>query len=268
MNAFSVDLEDWFCAYNHRIGIKEWDNCELRVVNNTRLLLNIFERHNVKATFFVLGWIAQKVPELIREIEENGHEIACHGFSHIRLMDMTHAEFDKDIEMALSAIANCTKYPVIGFRAPSFSITKETLWAIEILINLGFKYDSSVFPISFHPDYGISDSNTSIHKLEGITEFPLSIAEIMHRRIPCGGGGYFRLYPYNITKYLLKKCNKQGRSVIFYIHPWELDTGQPKRPMPMLKKFRHYNNISKTEHRLNRLFDDFKFVPIKNLISL
>ncbi len=268
INAISIDLEDWFCAYNLRIDINSWDKCEFRLLESTNKILKILDKHKVKATFFVLGWVAERAPELIREIEKQGHEIASHGYSHRLLTYMTPEEFDEDIKKSLDSINACVSLPVLGFRAPSFTITKKTLWAIEILKKHGIKYDSSIFPVGFHPDYGIADSPLDIHEFMGLIEVPLSVAEVMGKRIPCSGGGYFRLFPYFITKYLIKECNKQSRKVIFYLHPWEMDTGQPRKSMPLLNRFRHYNNLGKTEKRLDRLLNDFEFTTIKNILNL
>ncbi len=267
-NIFTVDLEDWFCAYNHRINIKDWNKQELRVVDNTRKILRLLSKHNTKATFFVLGWIAEKVPYLIKEIESDGHEIATHGYSHSLITQMIPKEFEDDIKKAFEVTASVSNQSIIGFRAPSFTITKNTMWALPILKDNGIKYDSSVFPVGFHPDYGINDSDLNIHQLNGITEVPLSVAEIFGKKVPCSGGGYFRIFPYSITKKLINTCNKQGRPVIFYIHPWEVDPGQPKRTLPFSKKIRHYYNLENTEKRLGKLLSDFEFQTIKETLNL
>jgi polysaccharide deacetylase family protein (PEP-CTERM system associated) len=269
-NAISIDLEDWFCVYNlsHLIKIEEWDEKELRVVNNTERLLNLFDKYDTKATFFILGWIAEKVPELITLIEDRGHEIASHGYSHSLITQVTPVFFNNDIKKALNVTRKCVKQNIIGFRAPSFTITKNTLWAIDILAQNGIEYDSSVFPVGFHPEYGISDAPLNVYKIsDEITEVPLSVVEIMGKRIPCSGGGYFRQLPYSLTKYLMKKCNKMGRPVIFYLHPWEIDPQQPRVKLPFLKSIRHYNNLNKTYGRLEKLLNDFKFIPIKEIIN-
>ncbi len=267
-NIFSVDLEDWFCAYNLRIKFEDWDKQELRVVQNTRRVLKVLSDNNTKATFFVLGWIVEKVPELIKEIEAEGHEISTHGYSHTLLTQMTPKEFEKDLKKALDITGSLVKQSIAGFRAPSFTITKKTLWALEILKDNEIKYDSSVFPVGFHPDYGIGDSDLNIHQLNGITEVPLSVAEILGKRIPCSGGGYFRIFPYSVTKKLIETCNKQGRPVIFYIHPWELDPEQPRQNLPASKKFRHYFNLNKTEKRLNKLLSQFQFQTLGEALQL
>jgi len=269
-NAISIDLEDWFCVYNlsNHIKKEEWGNKELRVVNNTEILLDLFDKYNIKATFFVLGWIAEVVPDLITRIEERGHEIATHGYSHSLITQVTPEFFDSDIKKALEVTNKCIKQKIKGFRAPSFTITKKTLWALDILVQNGIEYDSSVFPVGFHPDYGISDAPLSVYKINSnLTEVPLSVVKIFGKRIPCSGGGYFRQFPYFVTKYLIRKCNNSGRPVIFYLHPWELDPGQPKVKLPLLKKIRHYNNLNKTYGRLEKLLNDFRFVPIKEIIN-
>jgi polysaccharide deacetylase family protein (PEP-CTERM system associated) len=270
INAISIDLEDWFCVYNLSDYIKreEWDKQELRVVNNTNRLIDLFDKYETKATFFVLGWIAEKFPELITRIEDKGHEIATHGYSHSLITKITPEFFEKDIKKALEVTQKCVKQRITGFRAPSFTITKKTLWALDILADNGIEYDSSVFPVGFHPDYGISDAPLTAYKInERITEVPLSVAEVFGKRIPCSGGGYFRQFPYSFTKYLMKKCNAAGRPVIFYLHPWEIDPGQPKINLPFTKKIRHYNNLNKTYGRLERLLKDFKFVTVKEIIN-
>lgn len=269
-NAISIDLEDWFCVKNLSCVISKdnWNNLELRVVNNTKKLLNLLENNNVKATFFVLGWVAEKVPDLITEIEESGHEIASHGYSHSVITEITPDFFDMDVRKALEVTQCCVKQKIIGFRAPSFTITKKTLWAYDILSKYGIEYDSSVFPVGFHPDYGIPDAPLTLYKVSNkLIEVPLSVVELLGKRIPCSGGGYFRLYPYNLTKFLMKKCNKEGRPVIFYLHPWEIDNEQPRVKLNFSKRIRHYNNLNKTYGRLEKLLKDFKFVPIKEIIT-
>ncbi len=267
-NIFTVDLEDWFCAYNLGIDIKDWDKQELRVENNAKRILKLLTKYNVKATFFVLGWIAEKVPGLIKEIESDGHEIATHGFSHTLITHMNPDEFNKDIKRSLNAICSIVKQNVIGFRAPSFTITKKTLWALPILKQQGIIYDSSVYPIGFHPDYGIAESDLNIHKLNGIMEVPLSVAEFGGKKIPCSGGAYFRIFPYQITRKLIERCNQQGRPVIFYIHPWELDPEQPRKKLSFSKTIRHYSNLNKTEKRLEKLLSHFKFHSMKEALNL
>ncbi len=270
-NAMSIDVEDWFCVNNLRqvITRDNWDKCELRVVKNTQRILQLLGKHNTEATFFVLGWIAERVPDLIREIERHGHEIATHGYSHSLLTEMTPESFEKDLKKALELTRNSADGEILGFRAPSFTITEKTLWALDILAKNGIRYDSSIYPIGFHPDYGMRHAPLSIYKLNGVlTEVPLSCTEILGRRIPCAGGGYFRIFPYPLTKYLLKRCNSEGRPAIFYLHPWELDPEQPRVSLPWHRKFRHYWNLEKTASRLDKLLTDFEFTSIRKVLGL
>lgn len=267
----SVDVEDWFCVHNLRriIPFSEWGKCESRVERATGTLLTLFGKHRVEATFFVLGWVAERFPDLVREIERQGHEVASHGYSHQLLTFMRPEEFRVDLERSLAILARVASQEVCGFRAPSFSLTRRTLWAIDILRASGIQYDSSVFPVGFHPDYGIPDAELSPHPLaEGLTELPMGVAELLGRRIPCSGGGYFRLYPYALTRALMRRCNRQGRPVMFYIHPWEVDPGQPRiSGLPWTKRFRHYNNLDRTVERLERLLSDFRFTSARRLIA-
>jgi polysaccharide deacetylase family protein (PEP-CTERM system associated) len=270
LNVMSIDLEDWFCVYNLNgiIPRDDWPRCDYRVERSTGKLLDLFARHGVEATFFVLGWVAERSPDLIREIERRGHEIATHGYFHRLLTQMTPPEFESDLLRALEVTARCGSTPV-GFRAPSFSVTESSLpWIATILKRCGLRYDSSIFPIGFHPDYGIPNANLHIHSLSnGLLEIPMSCATLWGKKIPCGGGGYFRLFPYPLTRYLMRTCNQQGRPVVFYLHPWEVDPGQPRVAMPPLKRLRHYSNLDKTMARLERLLADFRFTSIRNLLA-
>jgi polysaccharide deacetylase family protein (PEP-CTERM system associated) len=270
-NVMSVDVEDWFCVHNlsRLIPYADWDKCESRVERNTARLLDLFGKHGVEATFFVLGWVADRFPDLVREIERRGHEVGTHGYSHQLLTFMRPEDFRADLQRSLVALARTTSQQVRGFRAPSFSLTKRTLWAIDILRESGIQYDSSVFPVAFHPDYGIADADLRPHQLaEGLTELPMGVAEVLGRRVPCSGGGYFRLYPYAVTRALMRRCNRQGRPVMFYLHPWEADPEQPRVPgLSWSRRFRHYNNLDRTEARLERLLNDFAFTSARQLIA-
>jgi polysaccharide deacetylase family protein (PEP-CTERM system associated) len=270
-NVMSIDLEDWFCVYNlsRLIPYSEWDKCESRVERNTLRLLELFRKHQVEATFFVLGWVADRFPDLVKEIERGGHEVASHGYSHRLLTFMSPEEFRADLLRSLEVLAKTASQPVRGFRAPSFSLTPGTLWAVDILKESGIRYDSSVFPVGFHPEYGMVDADPRPHELaEGLTELPMGVAEVFGRRIPCSGGGYFRLFPYPLTRRLMRRCNAQGRPVIFYLHPWEVDPGQPRmQGMSWSTRFRHYNNLERTEERLERLLGDFSFTSARSLIA-
>lgn len=273
-NAISIDLEDWFCVHNLSDSIRreDWGGCELRVAGSTKRLLSLFERNQTRATFFVLGWIAERLPELVREIEDRGHEIAVHGYNHLLLTEISAAEFEEDLSKALEAIDNCgVKARPLGFRAPSFTLVESTKgWALPILERMGFKYDSSVFPIGFHPDYGMLESPLVPYKItDELYEFPMSCLEVFGRRLPFGGGGYFRLFPYAYTKYCMRRVNAQGRPVVFYLHPWELDPDQPRvEKLSFSKKIRHYRNLDKTEQRFEKLLGDFEFTTIKEVLGL
>lgn len=272
-NAISIDLEDWFCVHNLSGAIKrsDWDKCELRVYESTKCVLNLLDKHKTHATFFVLGWIAKRLPELIRELEHKGHEIAVHGYNHLLLTEITPSEFDDDLALALETIKACgIKQPLLGFRAPSFTIVEKTKeWALETLEKYDLKYDSSVFPVGFHPDYGVADAPLIPYKITpNLSEFPMSCLEVFGKRFPFCGGGYFRLFPYSYTKFCMKRCNAQGRPAVFYLHPWELDPGQPKINLPRSKAIRHYRNLDQTEKRLDALLGDFQFTTVKEVLGL
>jgi polysaccharide deacetylase family protein (PEP-CTERM system associated) len=270
-NVMSIDVEDWFCVYNlsRLIPYADWDKCESRVERDTLKLLDLFRKYHVEATFFVLGWVADRFPDLIKEIERGGHEVASHGYSHRLLTFMKPDEFRADLQRSLEVLAKVTSQAVLGFRAPSFSLTPNTLWAVDIMRESGLRYDSSVFPVGLHPDYGMPESDLRPYELaEGLLELPMGVAEVCGRRIPCAGGGYFRLYPYALTRGLIRRCNEQGRSVIFYLHPWEVDPEQPRMGgMSWSTRFRHYNNLEQTEQRLERLLGDFEFTSARQLLA-
>ena len=267
-NLLSIDLEDWFCVSNFDdlIPRQAWDACELRVARSTGALLELFERRGVKATFFVLGWVAQRVPGLIRELADAGHEVACHGYGHNRLGQLDPERFEADLGRALDILRELSPRPVVGYRAPSFSLTRKTMWAVPVLRRHGILWDSSVFPFGAHPEYGIADAPLDPYWLdEGLLELPMSVVEVPGTRLPCPGGGYFRLYPYTVSRALIRRCNAAGRPAIFYAHPWEFDPTQPRMPLPVLeglKRFRHYNNLGSTLARLDRLLGDFEWGPM------
>jgi polysaccharide deacetylase family protein (PEP-CTERM system associated) len=230
------------------------------------VILDILARHGVQATFFVVGWIAEKYPALVQTINRHGHEIGCHSYLHRKIYDLTPEEFREDTRRAKNILEDITGKSVSGYRAPSYSITKKSLWALDILEELGFEYDSSIFPI-YHDNYGIPDAPRFEYKLpnNNMTEYPISTSLFMGRKIPVAGGGYFRLFPYWFTKMCLKTINiRENRPFIFYLHPWEIDSNQPRmKRAKLLSKFRHYNNLNKTAERFTRLLEDFSFGPIQ-----
>ena len=272
INAFSVDLEDWFCVQNLSgvIRKEDWDTCESRVAGSTHRILALLDRYDARATFFVLGWIADRLPGLVRDIERAGHEIASHGYEHRLLTDLTEEEFDADLRRALASLQGCgITQEVIGFRAPSFTVVERTKWALPILERHRIKYDSSIVPIGFHPDYGIPNGPLLPFKItDRLYEFPLSCVEVFGMRVPCCGGAYFRLLPYAYTRHCIRRCNAEGRQVVFYVHPWEIDPQQPRVELPFSKRIRHYYGLGRTERKLERLLQDFRFTTIREVLGL
>ena len=271
INALSIDVEDWFCTHNMSQVIKkeEWETCESRIMENTKKTLDILDHYDTGATFFFLGWIAERFPELVLEIDNSGHEIATHGYSHRLLTELNPVEFAEEMVRSIEILKKYTKQDIIGFRAPSFTLIKKTLWALDILSKNGIKYDSSIYPIGFHPDYGLKNAPLGPYKIkEDLIEFPLSCLRIFGKNIPFSGGAYFRIFPYRFTRFCIKRCNRDGRPAIFYFHPWKLDPNQPKVVLPISKKFRQYYNLQRTENRLKALLQDFEFTTIKKVLAL
>ncbi len=265
-NYLTIDVEDYFqvSAFEKNISPDAWPRFETRVNKNTENILAALDVYNVKATFFIVGWIAEKYPALVKEIGLRGHEIGCHSYKHQRIQTLTREEFKEDTKRSKAILEDITGKRVIGYRAPSYSITKKTIWALDILAELGFEYDSSIFPI-FHDTYGIPDAPRFTYRHDGLelTEYPISTALILGRKVPVAGGGYFRLFPYWFTRMALKSINnKEKQPFVFYLHPWEIDPGQPRmKNISLLSRFRHYNNLSKTNTRLHKLLSDFQFGP-------
>jgi len=264
-NALTVDVEDYFhvSAFAKNISRKDWEKQPLRVEKNTHRLLDLFDEAEVKATFFVLGWVADRSRGLVKEIAERGHEIASHGYSHQLVYNQSQDAFREETIRSKSVLEDIVQLPVKGYRAASYSITKDSLWALDILAEAGFEYDSSIFPVR-HDRYGIPDAKQEPHVLKtpqgySLVEFPLSTAKIFEYKLPVAGGGYFRLYPYLITRAGLRQVNTRQQPFIFYLHPWEIDPEQPKIEAGWFSRFRHYNNLEKCESRLQRLLQDFQF---------
>jgi len=264
-NALTVDVEDYFqvSAFAKSIDRRDWDKHPLRVENNTRRLLDLFDEHQVKATFFVLGWVADRSKDLVKEIAARGHEVASHGYSHQLVYNQTPDVFREETLRSKHLLEDLVQMPVRGYRAASYSITERSLWALDILAEAGFEYDSSIFPVR-HDRYGIPGAPDSPHRLETpkghpLVEFPLSTAKLLKYRLPVAGGGYFRLYPYALTRTGLRQINRRQQPFIFYLHPWEIDPDQPRIAASWFSRFRHYNNLEKCESRLRRLMNDFQF---------
>ena len=270
-NALTVDVEDYFhvAALAPSIDRDSWNSLEPRVVANTQRLLAIFQNFDVRGTFFVLGWVAERYPQLVRDIAARGHEIACHGFSHRLVYEQTPGEFYKETLHAKKLLEDIAGSAVLGYRAASYSIVRESLWALDILVELGFVYDSSIFPVR-HDRYGIPDAKRVAHLMAtpggaSIVEWPLATAKILGCRLPVAGGGYFRLLPYWLSRWGLASINRSElQPFIFYLHPWEIDPDQPRVPASLLSRFRHYTNLGKCEERLKRLLDDFQFGTVRD----
>jgi len=272
-NIFSVDVEDYFHASALADGVRAigLKNLEHRVTNNTHRVLQVLDDNNTKGTFFVLGWVAERYAELVRDIQNEGHEIACHGYSHSVIYEQTPEVFRNETLKAKKLLEDITGTEVIGYRAASFSITKDTLWALDILQEAGFLYDSSIFPVH-HDRYGIPNANLEPHVThltngKSLVEVPMTVAKFGGLSVPVSGGGYFRLYPYLLSKFAAKRVGSAGRPWVFYVHPWEVDPGQPKLPVRGLSKFRHYNNLHKTESRLRRMLADFRFQSMRSYLT-
>ncbi len=266
-NYFTVDVEDYFqvSAFEKVIEPAQWDSYPCRVERNTDAILALCDRHDVRGTFFVTGWIAERYPGLVREIARRGHEVACHSYWHRKVYDLTPDAFRQDTVQAKKVLEDIIGRPVLGYRAPSYSITRRSLWALEILAELGFVYDSSIFPI-YHDTYGMPDAPRFPYHLTeyGLWEYPLTTLSVANLRLPIAGGGYFRLFPYRFSAWALERINRrEEQPFIFYLHPWEIDPDQPRMNGAGWKsRFRHYNNLSKTEARLQRLLKRFRFRPI------
>lgn len=264
VNALTVDVEDYFqvSAFEQNIPRASWEEIPCRVEKNTDKILQIFSDHNVNATFFTLGWVADRYPALIKRIVDNGHEIASHGYSHIRVTEQKPADFREDIIRTKKLLEDLSGYPVTGYRAASYSINAENMWALDVLHDTGHLYSSSIYPVK-HDLYGVPDAPRFPfrNKGDGILEIPISTVRLMNRNYPGGGGGFFRLFPYRVSNWLISRINNVDRKpAVFYFHPWELDPNQPKQKGITVKtRFRHYLNLGRMQSRLNRLLDDFKW---------
>lgn len=272
-NALTVDVEDYFhvSAFADSIDQQEWGNRPVRVEKNTQRLLDIFDEYKVKATFFVLGWVAERTDGMVREIAARGHEVACHGYSHQLVYNQSPDVFREETIRSKDILENITQTRVHGYRAASYSITERSLWALDILQEAGFDYDSSIFPVR-HDRYGIPDAPEYPYKIETpngqtLVEFPLSTARIFRYRLPVAGGGYFRLYPYWLSRAGLRQINGRQEPFIFYLHPWEIDPDQPRISASWFSQFRHYNNLDKCEPRLRQLMSDFTFDTALNVLN-
>lgn len=272
LNALTIDVEDYFQvhAFQSRIARDEWDQFTTRVVENTELILNLLAEHEVKATFFILGWVAERFPDLVRSIAADGHEIGTHGYWHQLVYEQTPTAFADDLARSLAVIrAAVPKAEIMGYRAPSFSITEQSQWALDVLAEQNLIYDSSIFPLSLHDRYGMKGAKRFANRLpNGLWEFPTSTVEVGRWRWPVAGGGYFRLYPRWLTERAIHSLNHQGKPAVIYLHPWEFDPGQPQvDDLPYVSRFRHYTNLDKTEPRLRYFLKKYQFGPIKEVFA-
>ncbi|MEQ1575108.1 MAG: XrtA system polysaccharide deacetylase [Vicinamibacterales bacterium] len=272
VNAMSVDVEDYFqvSAFDEVVPRASWEGRESRVCANTERLLALFDEAGVRSTFFVLGWVADRFPGLVRRIADGGHEIASHGYGHRLVYEQTPAEFREDVRRSKAALESTTGTRVRGYRAPSYSVVDRSLWALDVLIEEGLEYDASIFPI-YHDRYGIPDAPRHAHVMTrsggSIVEAPGSTVRIGRMNLPIAGGGYFRMLPYALTRWGINRLNDvESRPAIFYLHPWEIDPGQPRIKAGSVSTIRHYRNLHKTEGRLRALLRDFRFSTIGDVV--
>jgi len=273
LNVLTVDVEEYFHpnAMDAAVDPSTWDQLPRRVEGNTRRMLDLLSEHDVRATFFVLGWVAERLPHLVVEIARRGHEIACHGYAHRLVYRLGPERFRDDVARGKRVLEDCLGTRVTGFRAASCSIVATTMWALDILIEEGFEYDSSIFPVR-HDIYGIPGFHRFAVRLRRdageIAEIPLSTIHLLGRNWPVAGGGYLRILPYSLTRAAVRRLNRHDRApAIVYVHPWELDSDQPRLPAGSLSRFRQYTNLDRTETRLRRLLRDFAFAPLRDVID-
>ena len=272
-NAMSIDVEDYFhvAALSNAIKREDWSSMEYRAEASTDRLLELFAQCGIKATFFILGWVAKRSPALIRTIHQAGHEIACHGMSHELVYRQTPEQFATETRESKALLEELIGAKVHGYRAASWSITRRSLWALDIIHDLGFEYDSSIFPIR-HDVYGIPDAPKRPELIrtpagKQLVEFPPSTVRILGANLPVAGGGYFRLLPYALTRWGLRQINSENRAFMFYLHPWEVDPEQPRIEASWFSQFRHYTNLHQTQDRLRRLIGQFRFTTVRNVLA-
>lgn len=268
-NAMTIDVEDYFqvSAFEKVVSVDDWKDISPRVEKNTQRLLELFEKNNAKATFFVLGWVAERFPDLVKHIAASGHEVASHGYWHRRATEQTPQVFKDDVEKTRKMLQDLTGEPINGYRAPSFSFNTENEWVYDVLAEVGHQYSSSVYPVK-HDLYGIPDAPRFKYKTsQGLWEIPLSTLNIAGKNIPISGGGYFRLYPYRFTAWAIKQFHrKDAESYIFYMHPWEIDPDQPRQAgLSKKSRFRHYLNLSRVNGRMERMLSDFNWSSMSDI---
>jgi polysaccharide deacetylase family protein (PEP-CTERM system associated) len=268
-NALTIDVEDYFqvSAFAPYIARSDWERRECRVERNVDRILELLDDRDTAATFFTLGWIAERYPQMVRRIADEGHEVASHGYGHERASDLNRGEFRADIVRAKGVLEDLTGHEVTGYRAPSFSIGPGNLWALDTLARAGHRYSSSIYPIR-HDHYGMPDAPRFAHRAaDGLIEIPITTLRLFNRNLPSSGGGYFRLLPYSLSRWMLRQVNRvDGETAVFYFHPWEIDAGQPRIDgIDRKTRFRHYLNIHRMERRLQSLLHDFKWGRMDHL---
>lgn len=271
-NAMTVDVEDYFqvSAFEPYVSRANWKNFSGRVEENTDRILELFDQHDVKATFFTLGWVAEHYPDLVRRIVSAGHDLASHGWDHRRVTNLTEAEFAEDLKKSKTSLEDVSGSAVTGYRAPSYSFTRENAWAHRVLLEAGYQYSSSIAPIK-HDLYGIPDAPRFAHRYvsDKILELPITTTRLFGKNYPCGGGGWFRLYPYLLSKWAIDRVNSNDQeAAIFYFHPWEIDPGQPRIDNVDLRtRFRHYQNLGQMERKITRLLRDYTWRTIPEVYA-
>ena len=262
VNAMTIDVEDYFqvSAFEPYVAREEWDVRECRVERNVDRILALLDRHGIQATFFTLGWVAERYPQVVRRIVAGGHELASHGYGHGRASEQTEASFFADVQVAKKLLEDIGGCEISGYRAPSFSIGERNLWAFDCLERAGYRYSSSIYPIR-HDHYGMPDAPRHPHRIGSLLEIPATTLRAFNRNWPASGGGFFRLLPYFVSRWMLRQINREDRmAATFYFHPWEVDPGQPRIHEAGAKaRFRHYLNLHRMEGRLDRLLADFRW---------
>lgn len=266
-NILTIDMEDWYQGIE--IDFNEWPKYEDRIERSIYKLLDILHEEGIKATFFVLGYVADKLPRIVREVAANGHEVGTHGYGHGLVYKMTPAQFATDLKKSIDCIEQSIGCAVKGYRAPYFSITRDSIWALDILVQNGIEYDSSIFPI-INYRYGIPDSPGRLYYIKTqsglLLEVPVSTVEIFGKKFSFTGGFYMRFFHYNLIRWAIKKINEEGQPAVIYLHPWELDYSQPRINLPLRIKLTHYHNLGTTEGKLRRLLQAFRFSNITSVV--
>jgi len=275
VNAFSVDVEDWYqvADFDAVVGFADWDRYESRVARNTDRILALCDEAGVHGTFFVLTWNAERHPEIVRRIAAAGHEIASHGYAHRLIYEQTPETFRDDITRAKATLEDITGTAVLGYRAPSASVTPRSLWALDVLLDVGLRYDSSIFPIR-DTLYGLPDADRFPHVIRRrdgreLLEFPLATTRLFGRNVPLAGGGWLRVFPYRYTRWAMRRVNREGHPAVAFVHPWEVDPEQPRMRTAGRRGFStHYVGLRGTYGKLRRLFRDFRFAPLRDVLGL